>query len=523
MKIKSIGGRIERKIVIGMIVSSSFLRNIIDIYQPDFFTGDYAKTVSKWCVEYYRKYKKAPGTNIEQVYLNQISKGLNEELSILISKFLSSISTEYEQTESFDSDFLLDEAISYFKKQKMKILSTDISIFMEKNQPDKAEELIKEFTLPRKRQENGISIIQNPNIEKIIEAFEEDTEPLFYYPGALGRLINNQLTRDSFVLLMGPEKRGKTFWLNDMAYMAARYRRNVAIFQAGDMSEKQETRRLDVRISGKPYLKKFTGEYLHLVLDCKWNQDNSCRKKNRTCRMGISEELEDITLEVIQDYEEYKPCTYCMRRFPAAYSGSYWFEKRKLEQLGWEEAYKKRNEFKKRMKGKDIRLATYPNNTLTVSEIKNVLNKWEEEGFKAEVVIVDYMGILVPSFKTSSTRDNQNEIYKEMRALSQEKHCLVISADQSDAASYDKHSLSMNNFSEDKRKYGHVTCTIALNQTKEEKQKGLMRLGLIVVREDEFSIDREVTVLQSLRIARPHLASFPTERNYTYHGKEKNG
>ena len=83
------------------------------------------------------------------------------------------------------------------------------------------------------------------------------------------------------------------------------------------------------------------------------------------------------------------------------------------------------------------------------------------------------MGILVPSFKTSSTRDNQNEVYKEMRALSQEKHCLVISADQSDAASYDKHSLSMNNFSEDKRKYGHVDLyNKSLNPTKEEKQKG---------------------------------------------------
>ena len=36
-----------------------------------------------------------------------------------------------------------------------------------------------------------------------------------------------------------------------------------------------------------------------------------------------------------------------------------------------------------------------------------------------------------------------------------------------------------------------------------------MRLGLIVVREDEFSIDREVTVLQSLR-CQTHPTSFPT-------------
>lgn len=521
MKIKQVNGKIERKIITGMIVSDSFLRNIIPIYHPDFFTGDYARTISKWCAEYYKKYKKAPGTDIEQVYLHQISKGLNEELAVLISKFLTSISSEYEQQDSFDSEFLLNETVEYFKKQKMKILATDISILLEKNQPSKAEELLRDFSLPVIQKNEGISIIQNPDIEKIIEAFEEDTKPLFYYPGALGKLINDQLVRDSFVLLMGPEKRGKTFWLNDMAYMAAWYRNNVAIFQAGDMSEKQEIRRLDVRISEKPYLKKFTGEYLHPVLDCKHNQDNSCKKKERTCSIGIPEDLEDIDLEKFSSYKNYKPCSYCRRNSPNHYSGSYWYELRYVEQLTWEEAYKNRLKFKERIKGKDIKLSTHPNNTLSVSQIESILDKWEkEEGFKPSVIIVDYMALLVPSRITNNTRDNQNEVYKDMRALSQKKHCLVISADQSDAASYNKRSQDMGNFSEDKRKHGHVTCNIALNQTKEEKARGLMRLGLLVVREDELIVDREVTVLQCLRLGQPHVASY-IERN-TYHGKEEN-
>ena len=68
----------------------------------------------------------------------------------------------------------------------------------------------------------------------------------------------------------------------------------------------------------------------------------------------------------------------------------------------------------------------------------------------------------------------------------------------------------MKNFSEDKRKYAHVTAMYGLNQDPQDREKkiGLMRINEIVVREGDFSNTKEVTVIQNLARGRPFLGSY---------------
>ena len=98
--------------------------------------------------------------------------------------------------------------------------------------------------------------------------------------------------------------------------------------------------------------------------------------------------------------------------------------------------------------------------------------------------------------------------WKALRRLSQEKHCLVMAPTQADAASYDAYTLTAKNFSEDKRKLGHVTGMLGLNQIEEEKVAGIMRLNWIVLREAPFSIDRFLYVGQCLPLARSFCCSY---------------
>jgi len=97
-----------------------------------------------------------------------------------------------------------------------------------------------------------------------------------------------------------------------------------------------------------------------------------------------------------------------------------------------------------------------------------------------------------------------------LRGLSQERHVLVVTATQADSESYERKRLTMSNFSEDKRKLSHVTAMYGLNQDPQgrEKKLGILRINEIVVREGEFSNDREVWVLQDLAAGRPFLESF---------------
>jgi len=157
-----------------------------------------------------------------------------------------------------------------------------------------------------------------------------------------------------------------------------------------------------------------------------------------------------------------------------------------------------------------FKLSTYANGTLTIGKIKSILSEWKKtDDFVPDVIIVDYADLLEDS-TTSDFRHKQNLIWKGLRSLSQEQNSLVLTATQADADSYSKDLLDLKNFSEDKRKYAHVTAFYGLNQDHKgrEKKMGLIRVNELLVREGDFDSKTTITILQNLRIGRPFLGSY---------------
>jgi hypothetical protein len=72
-----------------------------------------------------------------------------------------------------------------------------------------------------------------------------------------------------------------------------------------------------------------------------------------------------------------------------------------------------------------------------------------------------------------------------LRGLSQDFHLAMVTATQADSASYAKAVLTMENFSESKLKNAHTTGIVGLNQTREEREQGAIRLNWVVLRENE--------------------------------------
>jgi len=147
---------------------------------------------------------------------------------------------------------------------------------------------------------------------------------------------------------------------------------------------------------------------------------------------------------------------------------------------------------------------------LAYVELDGTLNLWErQDGFVPDMIVVDYADLMTVQHRMYE-RHKQNQVWMSLRRISQERHCLLITATQADAASYERGLLRLSNFSEDKRKYAHVTAMYGLNQDPKgrEKQLGIMRINEMVVREDDFSNARQVTVLQNLHRGRPFLGSY---------------
>lgn len=501
---KQIDSSIERKFLIGSIMSDRFLKEASAFYDPSLVEAKYVLKVSEWCFQYFQKYQKAPGKHIQDIYEAWEDK-LEKSERELIKELLISISDEYERADKLNVEYLLDQTEKHFRQLSLEKLSRQIKGLASDEQIEEAEALIGNY----KRVGRPGNLGANPfkDAERIQQAFEKVETPLFTFPGKLGKFLNPVLCRGHFIGLLGPEKRGKTWWLNEFAIRAARARCNVALFQIGDMSEAQITVRLCIRLAGKSNLQHLEGEKIAVpVLDCLIGQQGKCKKKK--CKPLSKDFDKNLIKEYFEKGIRHKVCTEC--KDEKFFKGSLWYKNQTFTKaLTWREAYKVGNKFLGRIKGRDFMLSTHSADQLSVSGIKNILDSWEIfENFIPDVIIIDYADNLAPEKNNEDKRDQQNRTWKMLRGLSLDRHCLVAVATQADAASYNQTSLTMNNFSEDKRKFAHVTGMFGLNQTPAEKRLGIMRINTLVLREGRFDTEEEVSVAQCLEFGKPCLFSF---------------
>lgn len=461
MKTKKYKSMEERMILTAMIVDSVVLGRIAAKYIKKMFKSNYANLVAKWCVDFFRKYDDVPMNQIESLYESWADETNDKDNIKLVGKFLSTLSEDYEAlSEESNSDYILDMAGVYFNRVKLDRLREHIEGDIDRGRTTEALNRVLSFDQIEMGVGEGINILQDD--EAIREAFKEKGESIIQYPGALGKFFQGTLEREAFISFIGPDKVGKSFWLMDMAFRAMLQRKRVAYFDAGDNSQNQVMRRLMVRISHRP----FSAKTIEYPIDIE----------------------KDGKHAVMVEHED-----------------KYW-----TKRLSWRVAKKAcKKLMKNKIKSKDpyFKLACHPNSTLSVSMIQETLNNWAMAGWVPDVIVIDYADILLMNTPGLEGRDLIDSTWKQLRALSQRMHCLVVTATQGDAGAYDAKIITKKNFSGDKRKNAHVTGTIGLNQNAAEKDIGVIRLNWVILRDSPFSEKRCVYVAGCLAIANPAIKS----------------
>lgn len=513
---------IERKIIIGLITSTEYLQQIQKHWNPMLLQSDAAKKIAGWVWEYFDKFGHAPMKDIEGIFFSKLKdpklpKVTAEEIQ---EDILPSLSKEFEK-EGINVDYLLAESKRYFTERRLINVQGSIESLLAVGDVLGAEAVLCSYTPAIVDSANAVDLSSDEADERIAHAFEIGQEVLIRFPGKLGEFMNLELVRGAFVAIMAAEKRGKTFWLLELAMRGCAQNKKVAFFQAGDMTEEQQLRRICVYMAQKSDKVDYCHAHYEPLKDCKYNQINDCSKKCRRCNHGCFEDksLEDLNtltqadlIKAYNEYPNYEPCFHCDEFKDGKFGVPFVQKIPEVDKLTKEEAIAIKHKYFDPNTGKykgRFRLSTHANGTLTTREILATLAIWEkEDGFVPDIVIVDYADLMMADEK--EFRHKQNEIWKGLRRVSQEKHCLVITATQSDADSYEKNQLTLSNFSEDKRKYGHVTAMWGLNQDPKgrEKKIGIMRINELVKREADYSIRNDVTILQNLKRGKPFITSY---------------
>lgn len=459
----SYNGDPERSLLIAAVTNTRFLTKVrLRVTEPKPFRSRLANLVYGWCCEFHVKYGKAPGAAIRKRFEAYARSSRDEDLTQSMELFLSGLSRESVAREKgVNSDYLVDQAALFFNRVRLEALREDIDSKLIVDKVAEAMQEVASFTAL----DTGVkhSVVLPNDVDALIEAMRNtDRDVLIKYPGAVGEFFSTSLSRDSLVAFMAPEKRGKTFFLMDVAWRAMKQKQRTLFYSVGDMMEEQVLRRFVSRLTAKPMKE----QEVRVPKAIRQKEGKASTKINRSHRKQPSrKEIREASDELAQ-----------LLAHPSGL----------------------------------MRVMCSPNSTTRVADIHNDVESLAKEGWVPDVVVIDYADILAnenPGGNRDDFRHQVNETWKALCRLSQQFHMLVVTATQSDSASYEADLLRRKNFSEDKRKYAHVTDMLAINQRDSEKKADIFRLNWIQRRYEPYSESRVVYVAGCLALANPVMVS----------------
>ena len=425
-----------RTILIAMVTNQAVCSRIASRWpQEGLFDSQWANLIGGWCVDHQRKFGTPPDKRITDRFRRWAdNSAIDEGVISAIENFLRALSDQFERTErdadAPDDQYLIDLAGRYFNQVRTKAANKQAQVEIENGRYEDAYNRMVSI----RRVELGSSVLHHPadDFADWNYACQEDRRrPLITFPGDVGDFIGDAFVRGELYAFQGPDKTGKSSILRDITYRACRARRRVAFFDTGD------------------------GNYEEFLI-------------NLGCRAAETAEFSHLT------------------EFPDGFDdeGKLKTRERRLDQINAIDAFRA---FRKICRAPDaLRVECHPNSTLSIAGIDSILGEWERDGWRPDVVVIDYADILAPPEGVTDALQQIDQTWRGMRRLSQSRNCLVITATQSNSAAYgnDKKLLSRKHFSGRKTKNAEVNGMIGINVSEDERKQQMARWNWVVRRKD---------------------------------------
>lgn len=438
----------EKDILVGLIVSDEFCKEISPIIDIKDLQVDYSRVIVSWIKPYFEEFGKAPKTDILKLYRSHISEISNESLQNNILTFIEKLDEKYNSKRN--DAYAIQEAIKYLKSRNLQNLSQDIEAYITSGDIDKAESLITRYRKVEKESGESVDLLNDADIVR--ESFTEEQDKLFSFNGAYGRLVGD-IHREDFVAFLASMKVGKTFTLIDCGIEALKNGLNVVMFSL-EMSRTNMIKRVWKSLSGQ-----------------------------------VTEDIEITVPEFVQEGEKYRVEEKTVHKKASSIL----------------EVEKKQKSLKRLFRGGNLKIFAEPAYSMTVEKLETKLDDLNHNGFIPDVIIIDYADIMLPSNSRLDYRNQLDDIWKRLRAMAQKRKCAVFTASQASRGAINKEATA-DMISEDIRKLAHVTSMVSISKDEYCKNHSLAMFSQLAVREGE-PITERVIATQCLSLGRPVLDS----------------
>lgn len=142
----------------------------------------------------------------------------------------------------------------------------------------------------------------------------------------------------------------------------------------------------------------------------------------------------------------------------------------------------------KHVKG-ELHIKKYRTNECDINTLRSYLTRlYMEKGFKPDLIIIDYADLMTPRRTYADKRFELESVYLDLRDLGDEYSCPVWTASQANRGALDKKVITIADLAEAFNKANIADFMVALCQTVEEKEDGIMRWHVAKQRDGEANI-----------------------------------
>ena len=486
----------EKKMLMGLITSDKVCNQLLPIISKNKnFKLPYFNTIVKWVNDFYNLYEKAPGPIIEDLFESNKRK-LNDEEIKLIHLFLTNLSQEHEYDYNTNEEYLVSSSIEYIDELSIGNLAENLVDLTKVGRIEEAKQMIANFRGTMKLTSGWI----NPfDPSEINNSMLYDDDVLFRFPGKLGELSGDFL-RGHFIAYLAPYKSGKTFFLIELATIALNFGLKV-LFVSLEMDKKRMNRRIYKRITS---CSEEGGPIKYPCFDCKLNQDNSCKMKERTNKTKLITDIGGVP-----EFDPkliYRPCTWCRDNNNKNYQLETWYTSIHRPEFNIKNIREQVKALGSSFDLQNLRTKSYPRFSIGIDQLETDMNILiDTEDFHPDVILTDYIDIFQKGNK--EFRHAIDELWMTHARWATEYKCLVGTVTQSNKESWKKKTVDASHTSENYRNPAHVDKFFTLSQTPLEKEKMFMRIMMAAARDENFDSNKAVAVLQNYNVGQPNIDS----------------
>jgi replicative DNA helicase len=136
--------------------------------------------------------------------------------------------------------------------------------------------------------------------------------------------------------------------------------------------------------------------------------------------------------------------------------------------------------------GGSLKVHEFPNASFRVSDLRRLVRRYEAQGVKFDLVVVDYADIMRPEDdKLRGEIEGYKQIYMGLRGLAQEEGFAVLSATQTNRGGAKAQTAGKTDVAEDFNKIRLADIVLSINRDDTDKDAGRMRLHFAAHRNGE--------------------------------------